>query len=512
MFCGECGNEMPESAEFCPRCGKRVKGEVKGDIPMRKESGHKSIVTGRRGKRKHMVLGIGIILVAACLVVVVCGVIGGILRSEKDAAAGKEYPKGAVSEWIGYEAELANGLRVKTATYYYYDTQDYDTQYTIAYDPEGNTMGFVCSDRSDYDRGLSKSVRSSHDMDVKTSIEGLLWAYDRDDYQMTKWNYIWGPGGNFDSESNVVYIGDTECKFNENGTILSESGIDYEGEKYSHTYSYDSQGRLIEEHYSGETSEHYTTYQYEKDLYLKKIVRGTSSGGLGDVIQYDYEYDSNGNISKVLYYYGNRRETGLELMRIYDYEYDEEGNLVSEATTEGHNYGYESYYESTDMQRYDTAGNLIEWCEYCTVSGEVYITQKVVYKNEYDTDGNLIEVEISELLRPAYYDDDGGKGTWHKESNDTMYSTAKIEFQYDKAWVRKRITRYKYEANADYSIVNLLEVSEGEWNDSPDVYDGEKAWKAWYEVEDDMGFWMITYYTDAEVEQYLHDKEFQPVN
>lgn len=507
MFCGECGNEMPESAEFCPRCGKRVKDEVKGDIPMRKESGDKSIATRQPGKRKHLVLGIGIILVAACLVVVVCRVIGGILSSEKDAVAGKEYPKGAVSEWIGYEAELANGLRVKKATYYF-GTREY----TITYDPEGNTMGVVCSDLSDNRVYCNK-------VDVINSVEGLLGEYRIDDYQMTKRNYVWGPGWNFDSESNVVYIGDEKCKFNENGTILSESRIDYDGKKYSCTFSYDPQGRLIERQYSGKTVsgeepyEVYTTYQYEKDLYLKEIVERTSYGEKNRksrISQYNYEYDSNGNISKGLYYEKDYGDKELKLRRIYDYECDEEGNLVSEATTEGYEYGTESYYEKTCMRRYDTAGNLIERCTYCTVRGGVYITEKVVYKNEYDTDGNLIEVEISELLRPADYDYDDGKYTWHKESIDTMYPTTKIEYRYGKAQVDEKITTYKYEANADYSVVNLLEVSEGEWTETDNLLEVSEG--VWTEVEADMCFWMITYYTDAEVEQYLHDKEFQPVN
>lgn len=187
--------------------------------------------------------------------------------------------------------------------------------------------------------------------------------------------------------------------------------------------------------------------------------------------------------------------------------YDNEGNLICSKITEGHEHedipaeGHEhedipkTYYEVYYITQYNETGKITEYIRQIMVQGKKYTVYKEEY--QYDEKGRLIEVNEFEMLgsNSFYSDYYGDVIRCSSGENIELHITKRYEFEYGKSTIKGRVINYKYEANKDYSVVNLIETKEGEWWNIPNK-----------------NYWTITYYTEEEVEKYLHDKEFSTVN
>ena len=162
------------------------------------------------------------------------------------------------------------------------------------------------------------------------------------------------------------------------------------------------------------------------------------------------------------------------------YKYDESGNVIKETIDE---FDFDNTPESTSTYEYDANGNLVR--ETINKLNSDY-TLKSININEYDTNGS----PLSEQEYTFY----GGN----------PYITSQTEYKYnEKGQYAKKYSSYQYEANSDFSIVNQINADEGEWGEWNNIKADEKVDKT-PNIR-----WEITYYTDEEIQQYLHDKEFK---
>lgn len=352
--------------------------------------------------------------------------------------------------WAGYEADVADGLRVKEVKFAYAKGME---SY-VKYDEGGN----IISSRI-YCYGNGSFFEKVFGIQVP-------FEYSRDSYMMNRipnrsLNQVnidnWekrSTGGTIysfeDEHGQDIYMYLADGRIVEHQFFINR---EWGREWYSIKYIYDNKGRLIKEvqyDSDGVSATGYTTYTYEgNSLYLQRVsivdYRGNS------IRSYKYTYDNNNNIIRIEEYeefvkYGEQ-ETGGELTNIWEYEYDESGNVYVSS-------GISDYKTVT---KYDGDGNIIESCVYQTFGSKEYIISKTEYKyNSYDY-----------LVRE---------------------------------------TTYKYEANSNYSTVNLISESEGNWEKHRYAYWDNK------EYDDANDCWTVTYYSQEEIDRYMHDQEFQRVN
>ena len=173
--------------------------------------------------------------------------------------------------------------------------------------------------------------------------------------------------------SSYVYVCDIQ--YNENGQMIKAVHWGTAGaypESY-YTYSYDEDGNLIEEIYSGYTLEyssslasvtHYSNFVYNDDgLLTEKTSIKEWEDGTTETAVYTYTYNSKGqlivqqvdidrfhadvDIDVVYVYIVQESDT-------YTYEYDDEGNIVADAYTAHVMYstGQEKTYEYSNAYSY----------------------------------------------------------------------------------------------------------------------------------------------------------------
>lgn len=396
------------------------------------------------------------------------------------AASGSE---NVINTWAGYEADAANGLRVKSVEFRTSDSENvskvtYDVEgnitsssiYHVKYEPFFEKVGgisapFQC-------RYMSTSYAFLINYCYYTlSREGLFLSdilYD--DYTLQV---------NNDGSYVLVYNNDTNANSSyhclADGRLILDNFTSASSSTTAN-YNYDNIGRVTEyswidvkENESGNTRRRETNVRctYVGDSsYLESIVYDgeveddSLPGNLSHSDEffkktYEYDYDDNDNIVRVKQYIlTDKMQINGTLQCVWEYEYDENGNVVCETKVTGSD---EGDIVMTTRYQYDNDGNVIEECEYETFGSEEYMTSKT-------------------------------------------------EYQYVNAYAyQTKTTSYKYEANSDYSIVNLINTEEGVW--------GELIYGEFYEGYDEVNdCWTVTYYTQEEIDQYMHDQEFQRIN
>lgn len=348
--------------------------------------------------------------------------------------------------WEGYEADAANGLRVKRASF-----TDAEGKVTyVDYDMEGNITGsseiYCYRYESFFKKALGMQLPFSYSgwyLRSEKRSNGNLNRVDTDNWGKTSsdgtiYSFSGGRQGSY------FYLADGRIVESRDDNAL-RNGIT--------KYTYDDEGRLIREDdsytmkFSGLDVDSQIEYTYVGDSFY---LQGYTVGSHKSV--YKYDYDNNDRIIRVE---ENTYDTVLKQnvsTDIWELEYDENGNLLF--VTKVFNASSDDPRKLVDQ--YDENGNVIETCEYKTFGSKEYMTKKTEYRYE--------------------------------------------DYKYE-----ARETDYRYEANSDYSIVNLINTIKGEWETFyPEIIDED------YDKVNDC--WDITYYTQEEIDQYMHDKEFQKVN
>ena len=382
-----------------------------------------------------------------------------------------------INTWAGYEADAANGLRVKEVIFT-------DPRYSnsgesiVHYDIEGNITDLSISDlHFDYapffEKALGISVPFMYHYDSSYGFE--LHKYSlinmglarSGSYQLVKKGgtyYLIYQKSNTDDDCSICFLEDGRC---------IEELHDIGNSSYSLAYNYDSYGRVIKWSNGFGYEEKYT---YEGDSSYLKSVDGE------DIITFEYDYDTNNNLIRVEEYAVTEEgQIYGSLVHMWEYEYDENGNVVCETVTAGSDKGD---IVTTHRYEYDENGNAV--CETETVSSDEGDTV-ITYRCQYDNDGNMIE-----------------KCTY-KTFGSEEYMTQKTEYVYygNTGIYQTRDTYYSYEANADFSIVNLTNTEEEAWR---------YVFGRWEEGCDEVfNCWTVTYYTQEEIDQYTHDQEFHSV-
>ena len=392
-----------------------------------------------------------------------------------EAADSDSENENTINTWAGYETDAANGLRVKEVRF-----TTYSGVSTVCYDVEGNITDLLISySHFDYEPFFEKALGipvpfkyvfkyDDGDRDLKKRFPDYKLYIKRvfpsggDSYQLVK----------NDGTYYLKYLKSSTDNYDYSIRCL-EDGRCSEELRYGGRYScsYDSNGRVT--NYIGKPSETSTDsgwewytrreYTYEGDSsYLESFYSEDEGGWFEEleeeeeiIITFEYDYDANNNLISVEEYAVTEEgQIYGALVHIWEYEYDENGNVVCETDTVGSD---EGDIVTTYRYQYDNDGNMIEECTYETFGSEEYMTHKTDYVYRRNT-----------CVR------------------------------------RARDTDYKYEANADFSIVNLTDTDEGEW-----YYDYGEFHEGYDEVND---CWTVTYYTQEEVDQYMHDQEFHSVN
>ncbi len=179
-------------------------------------------------------------------------------------------------------------------------------------------------------------------------------------------------------------------------------------------YYYDSDGSI----------RIWNEYEYDSNGILTKVIGYTPEGGFSGYNEYaqdsngklmswinydsdgepynargEYEYDENGNMIKIISY-----DQSGNITSEMDFEYDEEGNVIRSTTWMLNNRLY--------VVNYNSSGELVSSILY----NDDNITSKVQYVNEYDDDGKLIKTNgydtdghIVEYAEYEYTYDSNGK-------------------------------------------------------------------------------------------------------
>ncbi|MCM1193023.1 MAG: hypothetical protein NC123_08315 [Butyrivibrio sp.] len=425
-----------------------------------------------------------VIVIGAVLTMTGCG-------SDDSETSGRREPE-AIEAWEGAQADLNEGKRPREAVYHYADLE-----YTITYDMGGHITKVKTNQSENLDF-LPEAVERV--LEADRSYYRYLDDVDLGNMYKDYYIYYDDRGGsyeeNWNTQERTITIDASyaivKCFFSENGSLQREDTKNKEKDtEDTSSYSYDSNGRMIDDGFH--------KYKYEKDLLLSSMISTYEYG-----LKWERKYDPDGNIIRVsMYEDGSAKSGEPELKFIREQEYDEAGNLLLCKDIRGHRADDENndYYETYDIRQYDEEGNLAERCTQIGINGKEYTVKKWEYL--YDRRGRLKEKNLYELLALKEFGLDSQADWCNSGGNTELYITEKCEFKYDDSMVKGKQITYRYEANKDFSVVNLLE------EESKDAWEGnlEEAYSTL-----DAGYWTITYYTEEEIEQYLHDQEFSPVN
>jgi hypothetical protein len=229
----------------------------------------------------------------------------------------------------------------------------------------------------------------------------------------------------------------------------------------------------------------------------KKLVKGTEYGIHGGIsYEYDYEYDSQGNLIREIHYDVTNDQYGGNL----EYEYDSQGNLIKDI-----NY----YNDNHSVKEYDSMGNEIKFIVYNedgSIAGEreyeleyVYdskgnlakcyeVSSKdnkyLIYEYEYDNLGNMIKKEFANngaLLYEYEYDSYGNMTKeidYKRDGSGDVSSEDTYEYEYDVNGnmikeISKHITyksdgstwgeheyKYEYEYDAQGNLIKVKRYDE----------------------------------------------------
>lgn len=491
MWCSKCGNELPDNAKFCDKCGNKIEVNMAEANKTEANVGRVNMASTFGAAQKlpaGVIAGIGAVAVAfVVLAVIVVGKLFGASSEKTATATGRVENSGKgkqTEEWVGYAAELEQGRHVKIATCSKYHFE-FDVAGRLVYadvdsltDSDTERIAKLCGGRVPVE--LSLAFEESNEGDFM--FEKTLGMREGENY------YTYEGDSAEKVELRTDGYRDVKYSFNpENGLVSYRAVKNDEGVWDSEFYYYYSNSKgnsLLTEVICGDNT---TVLSYDGQKRLNYAEK-TKSGEMEFVV--DITYNEAGLVQRK-YKYGREFFVGIDLgmkERYYLYEYDTENRLISVKNND-----YEKTYKYDDTGREllvkQTSAEGVDWEKSWAYDEKGNVTETVQYYEEgvhkttevkqYDKEENL-----TMLQEYAVY---GGK----------PYLTEQVEYQYDRKGnlSKEKSASYSYEANSDFSVVNQIEANEGKW---------EKV----KEEKEENDVWEITYYTDEEWEQYLHDKEF----
>ena len=205
-----------------------------------------------------------------------------------------------------------------------------------------------------------------------------------------------------------------------------------------HDYEYDSVGNMTKDiYYWGSDGTLLYRYEYEYD---SKLTKETYYGTDGDIDGWnEYEYDNAGNQTKKIWSDSNGKSSV-----IWEKEYDSAGNEAKRIS-----YGYNDSV-NRDEYEYDSAGNKSKWIGY-DKDGNI----DDWYEYEYDRRGNK--------TKETRYHSDGSIWYWSeyeydsagKQIKNTSYKSdgsirAWEEYEYDSEGYEKKYTVWDCEIGVEY--------------------------------------------------------------
>lgn len=404
MYCKNCGNELPESAKFCGKCGVKVETVV-SDV------NKKSAFT-----KKHMIMitAVGCILIFAIIMVVLLwkkpsqdtdAVAENTTESIEESTqeeetvavtAETEETEGEIEEaklqyYLARATKYRRGFIESVSEYnsdgnevscvYYNEDGSVNSRYEREYDSAGNEVRFIS-----YKEDGSVNSKREYEYDVTGNCISNIF-YNEDGEIIDSWKSEYDNTGN--AIKCVTYNADgsisvrSEYEYDSAGNEISFAEYNGDGNLYSKSESeYDSSGRVIknESYYAYSNENWMTEYEYDSSGNLikdKTYVNGE--------IAFINEYDSNGDYVYSINYYAYYDSDGQEFR--YEYKYDNNGKCLL-------NKKY--YYPQGDIywleeKKYDEQGRIVEERNY-EYSEMAFGDERRYY--EYDNNGNLMKEEV----------------------------------------------------------------------------------------------------------------------
>lgn len=306
MYCIKCGNELPDGANFCIKCGATVTNDKKGN--------------------DNINLRINKKLIIALPFVVLIVIIGGIFwsrqpKTEKEAEKNEtdqatafyQTNENAESDDLVAVESCVDQKGICTSDYYYIYDENGNLEYYLSVDnfPDGTIYMLFHSSYSKDGLELLKQVKYIDDWSESLEHEGLEDSIEGD-YEIYQYNN----GNLVYSESSSSTIGYCNKEYDSNNRLIRENHFSNESEGYCYeiTYEYDENGNSIKEStkfYSGD--EYCTEREFDSEGRIIKTI--------------SYAYRNIGNQSHESYYkydgYGRLIDDGE-----YSYSYDGKGRLA----------------------------------------------------------------------------------------------------------------------------------------------------------------------------------------
>lgn len=523
-YCSNCGAKLEDNETVCPSCQKQIK----------------------KVKPKKMLFRWLLCLVTVGAIAIAVIILKTKITNIADKESDSEWPSS--TEWIGYAAELEEGRHVKNAKAV---TKSGDTIYDFSYDVDGLlTSAYIYKDYNNLAE-IAKLYAGTVPIPVEVKIH---IDFSTTESNIFEENIAMEPGTNtysYSNNNNVVEWRNSENKQNSGKkrtyTINPDTGLALEavsdgsdskefalintvsymdirgsmncGKRWYYKYRYNTRNNIYNISFDNSNGI-YCKLQYSTNGRLNNIDLVNKESDANN-INIQITYDEAGRVkerrcsvytnSRVKYIYickidytddgklASIRNKCIDAWSLHNdtiisddtpcmaycnryYKYDESGNVRKETIDE-----FDSVNPQESIYEYDANGNLVRETINKFDSDN---TQKSTNINEYDTNGN----PLSEQEYTFY----GGN----------PYITSQTEYKYNEhGQYAKKYSSYQYEANSDFSIVNQINADEGEWGKWNNIKADEKADE---KVDKTPNIrWEITYYTDEEIQQYLHDKEFK---
>ncbi len=187
-------------------------------------------------------------------------------------------------------------------------------------------------------------------------------------------------------------------KIGTNYVLYNEKGnrIEYGGENFKDTYTYDSNGYLSEWNLSGSDAGPFNKFVFKHDNRGNQIESEQYNTEGSMLLKNTFQYNSEGYLIE----WNNMNPDGSLIQRV-TYKNDQKGNQV-----ESDYYDQDGSLSSKNTFKYDTRGNQLESNSYNATGSFLY-----KYSYKYDDKGNAIELR---LYKP-----------------DGSYSKDKWEYEFD---------------------------------------------------------------------------------
>lgn len=339
MFCGKCGQQIPDSSNLCCYCGAVVTQEQKNIIkqaqseaqPVQYPSNEPREKTDFPLKKKFLWLWVALGVAAVVSVAVILFACS--KNTEKRPSVSKEtvtiwilqqlYQDGTLigetqideNGQIVYVMEDSDGLREENFC-------KYEKGYLVRLDKHrnGQSIGYDIYENDEDGNRLKATTYNSSD----TEKFYITYQYDHmgkcvakiyytGEKEYSRATYTYDTDGNLTEQ--VSTKGDEEvqriiCRYDENGQLLER--IDFEnGEQTNHyVLDYDESGNIVKRRFfdaNGQEDLYYNVYQYDEKG--NRIV-STAYNREIETIRIEYTYDENGNkLSQKHYESGNLTQT-----------------------------------------------------------------------------------------------------------------------------------------------------------------------------------------------------------